>query len=571
MYASFFGLRREPFSIAPDPRYLFMSERHREALAHLLYGLNAGGGFVLLTGEIGAGKTTVCRCFLEQIPKRCNVAYIFNPKLTVEELLRSICHEFGVPLPAANGGTPPTVKDHVDPLNEFLLKTHSVGQNNVLIIDEAQMLSADVLEQLRLLTNLETNERKLLQIVLIGQPELRDKLARPELEQLAQRVVARFHLDALSPAETARYIAHRLAVGGIGSQRPFDAAAIRQIHRLSGGVPRRINLLCDRALLGAYAGGRARVDRRIVERAAIEVFGSARDRTPRAMPLRRWAMVGGLLGGATLLGVAASAWLAPPRKPVAAVPAPRAAASVASVATRAPATVPLPRPAAAASAVAGVVAPAAAPTPSASADAATLLAALPRSENEAWRAMARLWQLAAADGDPCQAAARQQVQCFRGKAPPSLIRRLNRPGIVTLRDAAGRPAYALLVGLDDQAATFRVAGGGLQTVPLAQLARWWRGDFATLWRAPAGYNTAMRDGSTGPAIDWLSTQLAGWRREPPPPLPRVLDAALREQLVSFQIANELRPDGVVSPMTFMQINRAAGVDEPHLLASASAP
>ena len=178
MYAQFFGLKQEPFSIAPDPRYLFMSKRHREALAHLLYGLNGGGGFVLLSGEIGAGKTTVCRCFLEQIPKRTNVAYIFNPKLTVIELLKSVCDEFGIRYPAQGPG-PATVKDYLDPLNDFLLKTHAVGQNNVLIIDEAQMLSADVLEQLRLLTNLETNERKLLQIVLIGQPELRTMLARP--------------------------------------------------------------------------------------------------------------------------------------------------------------------------------------------------------------------------------------------------------------------------------------------------------------------------------------------------------------------------------------------------------
>src|SRR3954471_22070993 len=156
MYSQYFGLKQEPFSIAPDPRYLFMSRRHREALAHLLYGLNGGGGFVLLSGEIGAGKTTVCRCFLEQIPSNCNVAYIFNPKLTVIELLRSICDEFGLALPHQAAAT--SIKDYVDALNRHLLATHSEGRNNVLIIDEAQNLSPDVLEQLRLLTNLETNE-----------------------------------------------------------------------------------------------------------------------------------------------------------------------------------------------------------------------------------------------------------------------------------------------------------------------------------------------------------------------------------------------------------------------------
>ncbi|MCK6430247.1 MAG: AAA family ATPase, partial [Burkholderiaceae bacterium] len=256
MYARYFGLKQPPFSIAPDPRYLFMSERHREALAHLLYGVRGGGGFVLLTGEVGTGKTTVCRCFLEQIPKRCNVAYIFNPKLTVEELLRTVCTEFRIPYEHVGPGAP-TVKDYVDALNEFLLRTHAVGQNNVLIIDEAQNLSADVLEQLRLLTNLETNERKLLQIVLIGQPELRALLARPELRQLAQRVIARYHLGALSDAETTQYVRHRLAVAGLTQALPFDAAALRRLVHYSRGVPRRINLLADRALLGAYAKGQA--------------------------------------------------------------------------------------------------------------------------------------------------------------------------------------------------------------------------------------------------------------------------------------------------------------------------
>ncbi|HXF45214.1 MAG TPA: AAA family ATPase, partial [Burkholderiaceae bacterium] len=229
MYLRYFGLQQAPFSIAPDPHYLFMSERHREALAHLLYGVRGGaGGFVVLTGEIGAGKTTVCRALLEQIPKRCNIAYIFNPKLTVEELLKSICDEFRIPY-RRDERSAVSVKDYVDALTEYLLRTHAVGQNNVLIIDEAQNLSADVLEQLRLLTNLETAERKLLQIVLIGQPELRTMLARPELQQLAQRVIARYHLGALSDRETEQYIRHRLAVAGLTRAIPFDRGALKRI------------------------------------------------------------------------------------------------------------------------------------------------------------------------------------------------------------------------------------------------------------------------------------------------------------------------------------------------------
>jgi general secretion pathway protein A len=289
MYNHFFKLAQSPFSIAPDPRYLFMSERHREALAHLLYGIDGGGGFVLLTGEIGAGKTTVCRCFLEQIPVSCNVAYVYNSKLTVIELLKSICDEFDIGLPRLP--TAASVKDHVDALNGYLLMAHSARQNNVLIIDEAQNLSVDVLEQLRLLTNLETNQRKLLQIILIGQPELRSMLARPELEQLAQRVIARYHLGSLSESETVRYIAHRLSIAGLHAEssfptgpEPFQPKVAKQVHRIACGVPRRINLLCDRALLGAYAEGKRQVNHRILRKATVEVFGEDH---PDSWPRRR--------------------------------------------------------------------------------------------------------------------------------------------------------------------------------------------------------------------------------------------------------------------------------------------
>jgi general secretion pathway protein A len=269
MYAPFFGLQQEAFSIAPDPRFLHLSAMHREALAHLLYGLQGGGGFVLLTGEIGTGKTTVCRCFLEQIPPGHQVAYIYNPKLTPVELLQTVCQEFGITLPDP---PPDSLKPWTDALNRHLLAGHAAGQQFVLIVDEAQALSAELLELLRLLTNLETQERKLLQIVLVGQPELRDLLARPELEQLAQRVIARVHLGPMQRAETADYVRHRLGVAGLTGEQPFSDRALALVHRLSGGVPRRINLLCQRALLGAYASGTRRIGPAIVRQAASEVF-----------------------------------------------------------------------------------------------------------------------------------------------------------------------------------------------------------------------------------------------------------------------------------------------------------
>ena len=555
MYAPFFGLKHEPFSIAPDPRYLFMSERHREALAHLLYGVNSGGGFVLLSGEIGAGKTTVCRCFLEQIPRRCNVAYIFNPKLTVLELLESVCQEFGIPHPElGRGESRATVKDYLDPINNFLLKTHAVGQNNVLIIDEAQMLSADVLEQLRLLTNLETNDRKLLQIILIGQPELRDMLARPELEQLAQRVIARYHLDAMTETETEAYIRHRLAVAGMKSTMPFDAKAIRRVHQLSRGVPRRINLLCDRALLGAYADGKGQVDRDIVDKAAAEVFGSrATEAAPAGPRIARPVWMGlSVLGAVALAAVVALVVDATRRTPLVSAQArPASAASAAA-----------PGAASAASAAASA-SPAQPPAFLTAADLPNRFKSLTRNENDAWRELAVEWKLALDDGDACAAAQRAQVQCFRSPSSNlALIRQLDRPGILMLHDANDRPVYALLTGLTEQSATLRVAGVS-QTISLVSLARLWRGDFATLWRSPPGYTGRTVDASSGPVAAWLTTQLAGLRGQPPT-ADETGDAGWRARISAFQLAQGLKPDGLAGPTTFMQLNRASGVDEPRL-------
>ncbi|RZI84889.1 MAG: peptidoglycan-binding protein [Rubrivivax sp.] len=569
MYAKFFGLKQEPFSIAPDPRYLFMSDRHREALAHLLYGVGGGGGFVLLTGEIGAGKTTVCRCFLEQIPRRCNVAYIFNPKLTVQELLKSVCDEFRIPHQHQGPGVE-TVKDYLDPLNEFLLKTHAVGQNNVLIIDEAQNLSADVLEQLRLLTNLETSERKLLQIILIGQPELRTMLAQPQLEQLAQRVIARFHLEALSEAETAQYIRHRLAVAGLARGKLFDSQAVQRVHQLARGVPRRINLLCDRALLGAYAEGKSRVDREIVEKAATEVFDLARvtstSPTARVSSMPAWGW--GLVASTTVLGVAGMAlvaWMhrsAPLPSPSSQVRLPAAAASQAPVMAAAPAS----RVAPAASTPA--VAPAASAASAAvkpSAQLAALLSHKQTSEKKAWQELAQLWKLPLAEGEPCEAAQQAHIHCFRTSRGLGLIRPLDRPGILTLNDENGRATYALLTGLSNQGATLRM-GGVVQTVPLATLAKVWRGDFATFWRAPPGYAQSIVDGNVGPLVDGLVTRLAMAQGEPVTADKQTYDAALKSKVAAFQQAHGLRPDGIAGPTTFMQLNRVTGVDEPRLQA-----
>ncbi|WP_261840876.1 ExeA family protein [Aliamphritea ceti] len=268
MYSHYFGLSEPPFSIAPNPRFLYMSEQHREALAHLLYGIRSNGGFVLLTGEVGTGKTTVTRCLLEQLPENTEVALILNPKYTVTELLATICDDLGIFISAGSD----SLKEYVDRINQHLITNHRHNKNTVLIIDEAQNLSTDVLETIRLLTNLETNTQKLLQIILVGQPELLDLLAQPKLRQLNQRITARYHLKALQQDEIQAYINHRLAVAGVDCPL-FNMDATKRLYKLTKGVPRLINIICDRALLGAYVQRENMVKVDVLVKAAGEVFG----------------------------------------------------------------------------------------------------------------------------------------------------------------------------------------------------------------------------------------------------------------------------------------------------------
>ena len=518
MYAPFFGLQQEAFSIAPDPRFLHLSAMHREALAHLLYGLQGGGGFVLLTGEIGTGKTTVCRCFLEQIPPGHQVAYIYNPKLTPAELLQTVCQEFGITLPDP---LPEGLKPFTDALNRHLLAGHAAGQQFVLIVDEAQALSAPLLEMLRLLTNLETQERKLLQIVLVGQPELRDQLARPELEQLAQRVIARVHLGPMQRAETADYVRHRLGVAGLTGEQPFSDRALALVHRLSGGVPRRINLLCQRAMLGAYADGTRRIGPAIVRKAAAEVF--ARPTAARAF--------GPTLGLALLLALAAGAaawwWQDGPVTPPAVLKdtktAPGRAASGADPATLAapPAVLPL------------------------------------ADEARAWSALAALWPLDAADrADPCGRGRALGLDCHEGTADLALLRRLQRP--VLLHWQGGGRVLLLALGRDGAV----VQGeGGEQRLPLPALQTAWSGRFSTLWRTPPGWGTR----GDAEAATWVLGRLTKLQGELQATAVRPSPAeVLRQRVFAFQVGQGLALDGLAGPITLMQLNRASGVDEPRL-------
>jgi len=271
MYQDYFGLKELPFNVTPDPRFLFFSRKHQDAFSCLFYGIESRKGFIQITGEVGAGKTTLCRAVLEKLKEKTHTALVLNPMLSELHLLRTIVDDFGISLEGYSK------KECFDGLNRFLLEEFDKGYNSVLIIDEAQNLTVKTLEQIRLISNLETSREKLIQIVLVAQPELRETLDRPSLSQLRQRINVRYHLTALDRNEVEEYVVHRLSVAGFarGGNNLFTPTAIDYIYRRSKGIPRLINNLCDSALLAAYARGASRVDHQLAHHAYQEAFGVA--------------------------------------------------------------------------------------------------------------------------------------------------------------------------------------------------------------------------------------------------------------------------------------------------------
>ena len=533
MYAAHFGLTERPFSLAPDPRYLFLSTGHREALAHLVYGLQ-GGGFVQLTGEVGTGKTTVCRALLDQLPREVDVAMIFTPRLTAVELLAAVCTELDIDVPA---GTP-SVKPLIDLLSRKLLDTHAQGRRTVVIIDEAQNLSTEVLEELRLLTNIETTREKLLQVILIGQPELNEMMQQPELRQLGQRVTARYHLRPFGFSETEAYVRHRLEVAG--QREPmFSRPALWTVHRRSGGVPRLINNICDRALLGAYARGKRRVTAAIARRAAKEVLGPG--------PGQYWfeagvaaTIIAAVLAGATLLHPNSiqyvSDWWARRLMPQAVAMSPTNAAL--APATSTPGATP------------------AVATPTARPALAEALDAKSADREAAFGRLFTVWgeDHAARPGESgCDVARRAGLRCLVKSGTWKVLRRLDLPAILTLTKPNGDLHYATLTALTDDAATLDIAGETL-TFPLKEIEPLWDGAFVALWRTPNVASSDLRPGMSGRDVVWLRQQLPGGA---PADRTLVYDDELKERVVAFQRAHGLTPDGIVGDETLVRLTAMA--------------
>jgi len=538
MYLKHFGFSEPPFSIAPDPRYLFLSDRYREALAHLLFGVRTEGGFVLLTGDVGAGKTTLCRALLQKIPPDCDLAFIFNPKLTALELLSTICDELHIDIP----GSTPSVKRLVDLINLRLLKANAAGRRTVLVIDEAQNLSDDVLEQVRLLTNLETNQRKLLQIILLAQPELRQRLRQHGMRQLAQRIVARYHLAHLSRAEVAGYVSHRLAVAGV--QRPlFPPRVLGRLYRLSRGVPRLINVICDRALLGAYVQGRNDVNLATLNKAAREVYGAE----PREAV--HFAGAGWALAALALLlvvgGIAAAFYGSRGGTPA---PAGEATAAAPAVAAAPP--------------------PPPAPEPAKLAWAEGREPAV--SEASALASLFRLWGTTAASSglrDACNAAVAEGLRCLEGRGSFQDLARINVPALLRLRQQGGPDFFATLAAINDGEAVVLV-GGEARRVPVAALEAQWAGEFAFLWRGPPGPPRELRLNTRGADVAWLARRLDQVEgRESRVPEDALFDLALQRRLMMFQSAQGLEPDGRAGPRTLARLSALTDGGAPRLAAA----
>jgi general secretion pathway protein A len=536
MYYEFFGLRESAFSIAVNPRYLYMSDQHREALAYLLYGVQ-NGGFVMLTGEVGTGKTTLVRRLLEQLPENMDLAIILNPMASAPELLASICDELNVSYIEDDL----TLKYLTDSLNIFLLKNHAQGRKTVLLIDEAQLLQIPVLEQIRLLTNLETNTEKLLQIILVGQPELKDLLSNPELRQLSQRITARFHLNALNFEETQGYLAHRLQVAGMNSAMPipFPLEIIKLLHQHSGGIPRLINVIAERLLLGAYSQQKTIVDIAIFNQAIQEVTGikpvEKKSNKKALKALYQGVAVIFILTFVVFLIRSQELFNHKEQPPV--IDAASSSSSSQSSSSQS-----------SSSASQSVV----------SRDYVNFLMEKARAES-------LLMNIAGETvfdvNLPCGIQIGQNYRCQRQQLSTwNQLKELNRPGLLTLVDENKKAFYLLVIGLNPDQLLVRNQQQE-KIIEWNDIVNSWNGEFTFVWSSPVGFETDLQVGDHSSVVSWVAEQFAAIDKQNEPLTRLTFTDNLKRRIALFQASRGLEANGIINRNTIQHLNLLQGIDK----------
>lgn len=545
LYKNTFRLQEAPFSITPDPRFLYLSNQHKEGLAHLMFGINHAGGFILLTGEVGTGKTTLCRHLLQQLGDDTDYALVLNPMVTAPELVQTICEELAIEVKSGTASGD-AVKPWIDALNGYLIRAYRAGRRTLLIIDEAQNLTREVLEQVRLLTNLETDSEKLLRVILLGQPELAKVVQRTDYQQLAQRITARYHLGPLAWSEVPDYLAYRFRVAG-GGKLPFSRAAVRLLARKCQGIPRKLNVLADRALVGAYAKSQDQVSYAIVRRAARETHIGTRF---------KWSTGLILVTAAIVLGSILLTWLFmaddPPSKARQDQDSKGDAAQVSSVPEKVSAD------------------PDSESVPQSMQSENALVAPFEADDYLDFRAALKLilelWHTPSAtlpDSDLCAFVGRFGLACLEAQGRWQDVLKINRPALLAIQDYQGETNWLVAIAGDQHSLTIR-AKDKVKTRQATNLYPQWSGHFLLIWQLPPSYYGLISEGDQNNTVNWLRESLKELGYNADAQNPNHFGAALAQQLRTFQRSRGLRADGIAGPRTIIAIHSAAGTSMPKL-------
>jgi len=548
MYLDHFSLNERPFSISPDPRFLFMSNRYREALAHLTYGVEDGGGFVLLTGEVGTGKTTVCRCLLQQLPEKTRLAFVLNPKLNSLELLATICDELHIEYPENCD----SLKTLTDKISEYLLSCYEQGLSVVVMIDEAQNIDTEVLEQIRLLTNLETNQKKLLQIILVGQPELQEKLAQRNLRQLAQRITARYHLRPLNLKETMAYVLHRIRIAG-SRKNLFTRKSIELLHTKTSGIPRLINTICDRALVAATSRNKVQVDHRIMRDAIHDVLGGDGHPDQVANSSKVKWLKWGAVSLSIVIVLSLAFWLGQISNKI-------KINKITSNQENLQSSI---------------------DSDSKKNDLETdrssnqlhmsLLDKMLADErwdtngNRSMKQLMSLWQveyMPLTDGNGCEFAASYGLLCQSMHGNWQQLRQYNRPAILKFSAGLQGKFWGTLKKISGLEATL-LFGENEVKIRIDELSTVWTGEYRLLWQAPEGYQGDIGFGEQGKAVSWLNNKMQQLINDKLS-TSQVFDKALQEALKTYQRQRNINADGIAGMRTILTINSETLVGIPLL-------